>query len=194
MSTNKKRLKTVIEMSLENLRRPVVKLNNSPNTTALIDTGSTIPMFYLPKHQLARLGNGYKITHEHAKVGGIGHGEVCGKVCSLNNFQLGGIHYKPFDVFVPDEIEVKGKAVSPYPILFSSTMFEGMKYDFDTINHKFTVEIPEDMSEIVEFRLAKNFENRLFPIVNGIFLQESAEVLVAQENYTQDDIDITMSM
>jgi len=78
--------------------------------------------------------------------------------------------------------------------LFSSTMFEGMKFDFDTIDHKFTVKIPEDMSKNVEFRLAKSSNNRLLPIVNGVFLQEYAEVLVSQENYTQNDFVTLMSL
>lgn len=117
---------------LPNYRRPTVRLYGM---TALIDTGAVVPTFSIP---LSVLGGMFetKLILDYAEIKGFG-GVCTGKVCSVRNFRIGELTFGHLEVFVPSV------AVTFHPFLLSASMFSGMKYSFDTVNSRFSLQIPD---------------------------------------------------
>ena len=166
-------MKKAVDIKLLPYRRPVIAMEG---TTALIDTGATIPMFYFPVELLAKAFNGVDLIFDNAHVGGIGGGRVIGKIYALHNFSLGDLQYKNMQVFVPDKFyrinEAGERVFEEHPMLLSATMFEGLDYEFDTVNKRFIVNVPDGKSLDMDFKLIKNQEGQLIPVVNGVYIQE----------------------
>jgi len=158
-----------------NFRRPVVKIYG---LDTLIDTGAIIPVFSMPKELLEKAFDA-KLVLDNASFGGFG-GECKGKIYSLSNFVIGSITYNPMEVFVPDEPTLK------FPFLLSSSLFYGTNYHFDTINNMFVVNMPDNMSQIREFKI-KDINGELCAQIDGILLQDSYEKPIT--NFTQTSID-----
>lgn len=110
---------------------PVIILPWFYNCRVLIDTGATLPMWLKSIVPLKIKG----AVKENRKVNlkGVG-GSSAGDLYRVN-FDFGNIHFKGLPI-VHKEISV----ADAYMIL-PATLFEGMIYDIDNINHIFTVKV-----------------------------------------------------
>lgn len=140
---------------IPSFQRPVIKLYEM---TTLIDTGAVIPTFSLSPEILKSMFNA-KLIFKNAQIGGFG-GNCLGDIYSLENFKIGELNFDILEVFVPQN------SVTKHPFLLSATMFSGMDYDFDTINSKFIISIPDEMSFHREFHI-QDLKGKLYTqIVN----------------------------
>ena len=135
---------------IPSFQRPVINLYGM---TTLIDTGAVIPTFSLSVELLKNMFNA-KLIFQNAQIGGFG-GNCFGDIYSLENFKVGKLIFDVLEVFVPKN------SITKHPFLLSSTMFSGMDYDFDTINSKFIISLPEKMDFHREFHL-KDLKGKLY--------------------------------
>lgn len=145
---------------LKNYERPVIELYE---TRTLIDTGAVIPVFQVPEIMLKTLFNG-KCINENGNIGGFG-GISYGKVYELKDFKIGDFNFEILQVFVPND------SVMHHPFLLSSTLFYGTSYEFDTINSKFNVKFPDEMSLNRKFEIV-SLKGKLYAQIDGVLLQD----------------------
>ena len=120
---------------IEGQENPVIKLDNFFNFTALIDTGARIPVWLEDEKEIQTPGGILK--QKNVRIRGLSQKVSTGNLYTLSNFQIGKIIYTKLDIIVlPDE-------KAPYSMLLSATMFRGMIYEIDDINHRFNVNVPD---------------------------------------------------
>ena len=164
---------------LKNFQRPITEVCGFPT---LIDTGAVIPVFAFPKFILEKAFDA-KLKIADTNIGGFG-GKCDGDVYSLNNIEIGDLKFSTMDVFVPKDI----KPFLKHPILLSATLFHNTIYEIDTVNNKFTVNIPDDNLCIKDFRI-EELKDKLYVQVDGVFFQEDDFEKLEIDNYTQYDIE-----
>lgn len=164
----------------ENYQRPLAKLNGIP---ALIDTGAIIPVFSFPTYIIEK-GFGGKIKEETTNFGGFG-GKCEGSIYTLTDYKIGEMTFSTMDIFVPKDI----KPFCRYPIILSSTLFYNTKYEIDSVNFKFTVDVADDSLLTREFDIL-NVRGKLYAQIDGILFQEDGFEVNQVDNYTQFDIEI----
>lgn len=119
--------------------RPVISLPKYSNIKVLIDTGATIPVWVIDENILIKLFNA-RDTGLTESFGGFG-GCVQGKIYEID-LELGFLRFSKLKIIA-----------SPLPkvgfhMIFSASMFKGLKYEIDNINNKFIVKmIAGDNSE-----------------------------------------------
>lgn len=110
---------------------PVIVLPWFNNCRVLIDTGATLPMWLksvIPLKIKGAIKENYTVD-----LNGVG-GSSTGDLYRVN-FDFGNIHFKNLPI-VHKEISV----ADAYMIL-PATLFEGMTYEVDNINHTFKVRV-----------------------------------------------------
>lgn len=110
---------------------PVIVLPWFNNCRVLIDTGATLPMWLKSVIPL-KIKGAIKENHM-VNLNGVG-GNSTGDLYRIN-FDFGNIHFKNLPI-VHKEISV----ADAYMIL-PATLFEGMVYEIDNINHTFKVKV-----------------------------------------------------
>ena len=77
------------------------------------------------------------LKQSNIRIKGLSQKVSTGNLYTLSNFQIGKIIYTKLDIVVlPDKN-------TTYNILLSATMFRGMIYEIDDINHRFNVNAPD---------------------------------------------------
>ena len=120
---------------VEDQDNPVIILDSFHNATALIDTGAKIPVWLEDEKDIQAAGGILK--QSNIRIKGLSQKVSTGNLYTLSNFQIGKIIYTKLDIVVlPDKN-------TTYNILLSATMFRGMIYEIDDINHRFNVNVPD---------------------------------------------------
>lgn len=112
-------------LKLDNTRqRPVVILNNG--LTALLDTGAYIPV-WTDDEDILTSELGAELVRKDVPLSGFG-GCTHGNLYKVN-IDIGGILYPNMHIIANNEIN------ATFNLILSATMFEGLIYQIDTVNH-----------------------------------------------------------
>lgn len=76
------------------------------------------------------------------------------------SIDIGGILYPNMHVIANNDIN------ATFNLILSATMFEGLIYQIDTVNHVLNVEIPDGESNVRNLRVV-NEEGRLFVLCSA---------------------------
>lgn len=143
-------------MKLDNTRqRPVVILNNG--LTALLDTGAYIPV-WTDDEDILISEMGAELVRKDVPLSGFG-GCTHGNLYQVS-IDIGGILYPNMHVIANNDIN------ATFNLILSATMFEGLIYQIDTVNHVLNVEIPDGESNVRNLRVV-NEEGRLFVLCSA---------------------------
>ena len=137
-----------------NYMRPVVILHG---ITALVDTGALFPIASMDPQVLIDAFDA-KLVIENTSISGFG-GECRGSVYKIPCFILSKLTYPDFHVFVPEN-----KNIIETEFLFSATMFNGLVYEFDTVNHKMLIQVPDRESCVRNLKIYDS-EGKLYVLV-----------------------------
>lgn len=123
-------------------QRSVVILNNG--LTALFDTGAYIPVWTDDEDILISELDAV-LVRENVLLSGFG----CSTFGNLYkvNLDLGGILYPSMHIIVNNEIN------AAFSLILSATMFAGLIYQIDTVNHMLNIEIPDWESNVRNLRI-----------------------------------------
>lgn len=137
-------------------RRPVVVLKNG--LTALLDTGAYIPV-WTDDEEILVSGLGAKFVRNNVPLSGFG-GTSYGNLYKVN-MDVGGILYPDMHIIANNDIE------AAFNFILSATMFDGLIYQIDTVNHIFNVDVP-DKESIVRNLKVENRDGRQFVLCSGV--------------------------
>ena len=129
--------------------RPVVTLGI---IKALLDTGSRFPV-WVGQKSIFHANFKAQLVKAGVQFTGFG-GAVQGDLYKMQCFVLGDLIYPDLPIVVCDNI------CEEFDLILSSTMFSGLIYEIDEVNHKLNVTIPSDTSEIRKLTVSEN-GNRL---------------------------------
>lgn len=145
-------------------KRPVVVLNNG--LTALLDTGAYIPIWTDNEEILvSRLGA--QIVQKNVSILGFG-GAAYGNLYKVT-LDIGGILYPNMHIVANSELNVS------FNLILSATMFDGLIYQIDTVNHVLNVDIPDSESNIRNLRIV-NEKGKLF-VLCGEYKESNLETI-----------------
>lgn len=143
-------------LKLDNTRqRPVVILNNG--LTALLDTGAYIPV-WTDDEDILTSELGAELVRKDVTLSGFG-GCTHGNLYKVN-IDIGGILYPNMHVIANNEIN------ATFNLILSATMFEGLIYQIDTVNHVLNIEVPDWESNVRNLRVV-NEEGRFFVLCDA---------------------------
>ena len=144
-------------LKLDNTRqRPVVILNNG--LTALFDTGAYIPV-WTDDEDILTSELGAQLVRKGVPLSGFG-GCTYGNLYKVN-IDIGGILYPNMHIIANNEIN------ATFNLILSATMFEGLIYQIDTVNHVLNVEVPDWESNVRNLRVVSE-EGKLFVLCDAI--------------------------
>lgn len=144
-------------MKLDNTRqRPVVILNNG--LTALLDTGAYIPV-WTDDEDILTSEMGAELVRKDVPLSGFG-GCTHGNLYQVS-IDIGGILYPNMHVIANNDIN------ATFNLILSATMFAGLIYQIDTVNHMLNIEIPDGESNVRNLRVV-NEEGRLFVLCSAV--------------------------
>lgn len=143
-------------LRLDNTRqRPVVILNNG--LTALLDTGAYIPV-WTDDEDILTSELGAVLVKKDVPLSGFG-GSTCVNLYKVN-LNIGGILYPDMHIIANNEIN------ATFNLILSATMFDGLIYQIDTVNHVLNIEIPDWESNVRNLRVV-NKEGKIFVLCNA---------------------------
>ena len=123
----------------EDSQRPSFVINNG--VVAMLDTGALYPVWTKSEYALIKLLNA-KSLKRIVPVSGFG-GTTMGKSFRVPYLQIGELIYS--DICV---VACPGMEKVPFSIILSSTMFQGLIYEIDTVNNCFNIAVPEKESVV----------------------------------------------
>ena len=131
---------------VEDIDRPVIV--SSHTLTALVDTGASISVWTGDLDILINELHAVVIRND-VELSGFGGSEqsIAYKIPSLT---ISNITFKNVPIVVSTKL-----GDVPFNIILSAPMFSGMVYQFDTINSKMRIYIPDNKTERV-FKIKKN--------------------------------------
>lgn len=112
-------------------------LNNG--LTALLDTGAYIPV-WTDDEDILTSEMGAELVQKDVPLSGFG-GATFGNLYKVS-IDIGGILYPNMHIIVNNDIN------ATFNLILSATMFEGLIYQIDTVNHMLNVEIPDWESNV----------------------------------------------
>lgn len=138
-------------LRLDNTRqRPVVILKNG--LTALLDTGAYIPV-WTDDEDILTTELGAELVRKDVPLSGFG-GSTLGNLYRVN-IDIGGILYPNMHVIANNDIN------ATFNLILSATMFAGLIYQIDTVNHVLNIEIPDGESNVRNLRVV-NEDGKIF--------------------------------
>lgn len=144
-------------MKLDNTRqRPVVILNNG--LTALLDTGAYIPV-WTDDEEILISELGAELVRKDVPLSGFG-GCTQGNMYKVN-IDIGGILYPNMHLIANNDIN------ATFNLILSATMFAGLIYQIDTVNHMLNIEIPDGESNVRNLRIV-NEEGKVFVLCSAV--------------------------
>ena len=144
---------------IEDMQRPVARLDSFHGYNALLDTGSVFPIWVEDEDILVDLGG--ELVKEHIEFSGFG-GRSIGKLFRLPQIQVGELIYPNFHI-------IAYKMNMPCYFIMSATMFQHLIYEIDDFNHTLNITIPDK---------EHNVRNLAIKDVNGrlhVFCQSAEE-------------------
>lgn len=137
-------------------QRPVVVLKNG--LTALLDTGAYIPVWTDDEDILVSF-LGAEFIRNHVQLSGFG-GTAYGNLYKVN-MDVGGILYPSMHIIANNDIDAS------FNFILSATMFDGLIYQIDTVNHVLNIDVPDTESIVRNLRV-ENRNGQQFVLCNGI--------------------------
>ena len=134
----------------KNRQRPVVLLSNG--LTALLDTGAYIPV-WTDVEDILVSDMGAELIKENVPLSGFG-GSTYGNLYKVS-IDIGGIFYPNMHIIANNDIN------APFNLILSATMFDGLIYQIDTINHVLNIDIPDHESSIRNLRIENKHGKQL---------------------------------
>ena len=133
---------------------------------ALVDTGADIPVCWLPLWLLKEIYDA-EIVIKNVSFNSFGN-DILGDVYRLNMLKVGEIIYPNMHIFVIPQRIMEGKTRKPLKFYFilSASMFSGLIYEIDNVNHKFNVTIPDSQS-LVRNVIIKEENGRVHVLCNN---------------------------
>lgn len=136
-------------------QRPVVMLSNG--LTALLDTGAYIPV-WTDEEDILVSDMGAKLVRDNVPLSGFG-GSTYGNLYQVN-IDIGGILYPNMHIIANNDID------AAFNMILSATMFQGLIYQIDTVNHMLNIDIPDRESNIRNLRVESK-DGKQFVLCNG---------------------------
>ena len=134
----------------KNRKRPVVLLSNG--LTALLDTGAYIPV-WTDEEDILTSDMGAELVKEKVLLSGFG-GSTYGNLYKVS-IDIGGIFYPNMHIIANNDIN------APFNLILSATMFDGLIYQIDTINHVLNIDVPDHESSIRNLRIENKHGKQL---------------------------------
>ncbi len=113
-------------------QRPVVVLKNG--LTALFDTGAYIPVWTDDEDILVSF-LGAEFIRNDVQLSGFG-GIAYGNLYKVS-IDVGGILYPNMHIIANNDIDAS------FNFILSATMFNGLIYQIDTVNHVLNIDVPD---------------------------------------------------
>ena len=139
----------------KNRQRPVVLLSNG--LTALLDTGAYIPVWTDVEDILAS-DMGAELIKENVPLSGFG-GSTYGNLYKVS-IDIGGIFFPNMHIIANNDINAS------FNLILSATMFDGLIYQIDTVNHVLNIDVPDHESSIRNLRI-ENKHGKLLVLCSG---------------------------
>lgn len=137
-------------------QRPVVVLKNG--LTALLDTGAYIPVWTDDEDILISF-LGAELIRNNVQMSGFG-GVTYGNLYQVN-IDVGGILYPNMHIIANNDIDAS------FNFILSATMFHGLIYQIDTVNHVLNIDVPDTESIVRNLRVESR-NGQQFVLCNGI--------------------------
>ena len=103
---------------------------------ALIDTGADITVCTLPK---AAIQKKFNILGQTDRTVDSASGEMAGTIYIVEEFIVGDLVMQGVPIFSPNN-----KTTLKTKFTLGKDLFDGLIYEFNTIDYKFTIKIPDD--------------------------------------------------
>ena len=145
-------------MLSEDSDRPIVALQNL-GISALLDTGARLPV-WVGSINLLRVLLQARLFKSAVQFEGFG-GSCFGDLYIIPELTIGSLHYTQLPVVACD---LPGNP--KFRLILSSTMFSGLIYEIDEVNHKLNVTIPSNTSDVRKLTVSEN-GNRLAVACTG---------------------------
>ncbi len=137
-------------------QRPVVVLKNG--LTALFDTGAYIPVWTDDEDILVSF-LGAEFIRNDVQLSGFG-GIAYGNLYKVS-IDVGGILYPNMHIIANNDIDAS------FNFILSATMFNGLIYQIDTVNHVLNIDVPDSESIVRNLRIESR-DGRQFVLCNGL--------------------------
>ncbi len=137
-------------------QRPVVVLKNG--LTALFDTGAYIPVWTDDEDILVSF-LGAEFIRNDVQLSGFG-GVAYGNLYKVS-IDVGGILYPNMHIIANNDIDAS------FNFILSATMFDGLIYQIDTVNHVLNIDVPDSESIVRNLRVESR-DGRQFVLCNGL--------------------------
>ena len=134
----------------KNRQRPVVLLSNG--LTALLDTGAYIPV-WTDVEDILVSDMGAELIKENVPLSGFG-GSTYGNLYKVS-IDIGGIFYPNMHIIANNDINAS------FNLILSATMFDGLIYQIDTVNHVLNIDVPDHESSIRNLRIENKHGKQL---------------------------------
>lgn len=112
--------------------------------TALLDTGAYIPV-WTDEEDILISDMGAELVKEKVPLSGF-CGATYGNLYKVS-ITVGGIIYPDMHVIANNDID------AAFNLILSATMFDGLIYQIDTVNHVLNVDVPDNESNIRNLRI-----------------------------------------
>lgn len=126
----------------KNQQRPVVILKYA--LTALVDTGAFIPVWTDDEEILVNVLDAELVKE---KVPFIGFGGIAYVNLYQVTLEVGNLIFPNMHIVANNELDTS------YNLILSATMFQNLIYEIDDKNHKFNVTVPDNESNMKDFRI-----------------------------------------
>ena len=134
----------------KNRQRPVVLLSNG--LTALLDTGAYIPV-WTDMEDILVSDMDAELIKENVPLSGFG-GSTYGNLYKVS-IDIGGIFYPNMHIIANNDINAS------FNLILSATMFDGLIYQIDTVNHVLNIDVPDHESSIRNLRIENKHGKQL---------------------------------
>ena len=139
------------------VERPVVIVGG--NMTALLDTGAYIPV-WTDEESILTEKLGAVLQKKGISFTGYG-GTAVGNLYQVT-LNVGALTYPNMSIIANQDLD------TPFNLILSATMFRGLIYEVDDVNHFFNISIPDNESMVRNLRIVEE-NGRIHVLCNSIW-------------------------
>ena len=139
------------------VERPVVIVGG--NMTALLDTGAYIPV-WTDEESILTEKLGAVLQKKGISFTGYG-GTAVGNLYQVT-LNVGALTYPNMSIIANQDLD------TPFNLILSATMFRGLIYEVDDVNHFFNISIPDNESMVRNLRIVEE-NGRIHVLCNSVW-------------------------